>query len=120
MKLPSPLSKTGLIVGPPVGKKNPIKRAIYRIKSPKPISDKLKRVSPRVSSARSNKSSIEREKFSVFAKNVYVTKEVLNEKKKVSIAEDSTRAESKKVISRPPKVASRKKLEGLKLLQPHP
>lgn len=76
MKSPPPLSKTGLMVAPPAPsgpKKFPIKTGLDRIKSPRPIPDKLKSVTPRISSARSNKSSFEREQFRVFAKNIYIT-----------------------------------------------
>lgn len=64
MKSPPPLSKTGLMVAPTV----PIKRPIKTVKSPRP--PMAKKITPRVNSARSNKSSQE---FRVFAKNVYET-----------------------------------------------
>ena len=72
VKSPPPLSKTGLMVAYPPFKKLPIKTGLDRVKSPKPLPAKLKQriTSPRIRSARSNRSSMEnRDEFKVFAKN---------------------------------------------------
>ena len=72
VKSPPPLSKTGLMVAYPPFKKLPIKTGLDRVKSPKPLPTKLKQriTSPRIRSARSNRSSMEnRDEFKVFAKN---------------------------------------------------
>ena len=124
VKSPPPVSKTGLMVAFAPAKKLPIKTGLDRVKSPRPLPEKLKHriTSPRIKSARTNRSSLEnREEFKVFAKNVYETKEnIIKERNKKSMAElSNSRAVSRKNMP-PAGVPSRKKFEGLKLLKPQP
>ena len=72
VKSPPPCTKTGLMLAFPPVKKIPMKTGLDRVKSPRAIPDKLKqRSNQRMRSARSNRSSMERDEFRVFAKNIY-------------------------------------------------